>query len=264
MSVALRDGSTTDDARLDRVPLFDDRSRNYQIRELLDDLGAAGSTDYRWWFPGPTLDQGQEGQCVAEGCTDARNGSPVRTKPTMTVYADRQAFYHDCQHADPWRGCYLGARCPIDPDAADAYGGTAVLTGAQEGKKRGWWKAYRWLGAGSGTLEADLIETLTKVGGVVFGIDWLDGMYSTTPSGLVEVSGTKVGGHAIHGWEWAPRQRMPKHWSGTKPGVWWHNSWGPSYGVSRRGVSGCGFVLLEDLLGLLERPSGEGMVPVER
>ncbi|MEH2653036.1 hypothetical protein OH432_29640, partial [Escherichia coli] len=109
--------------------------------------------------------------------------------------------------------------------------------------------------------EDDLIETLATIGGVVFGIPWLEGMYETSPSGVVEVAGGVVGGHAIHGWEWAPRQRMPAHWTGTKPGVWWHNSWGPGYGVSRRGVTGSAFIVLDDLLKLLE-DQGEGMVPL--
>lgn len=272
-AVQRRDGSTVEDPRLGRLPAFDPASRNYPIRALLEDPARnkqlRRSAGYKWWLPGPTLDQGYEGQCVSEACHDARNGTPNRTRPTVTEYGDRNAFYHECQHADWWAGCYLGARCPIQPDAANAYGGTSVLAGAQLGKQKGWWSEYRWLGAGSGLLEADLIDTLRTVGGVVFGIKWLEGMYETSPSGLVEVSGREVGGHAIHGWEWAPRQRMPKHWSGEKPGVWWHNSWGPQspapatsgYGVTRRGVTGCGFILLDDLLALLE-DGGEGMVPL--
>jgi hypothetical protein len=260
VTVQLRNGTEVADPRLGRLPLFDPASRNYQIRELLaaTDLRA---THGKYWLPGPTLDQGREGQCVSESTHDARNGSPIRTKPVVTAFSARHDFYHECQHKDPWPGCELGPACPIEPSPT-TYGGTAVLTAAQLGKERGWWREYRWLGAGSGRLEDDLIETLATVGGIVFGIPWRDSMYETSPSGLVDVSGKTVGGHAIHGWEWAPTQRMPAHWSGTRPGVWWHNSWGPSYGVSRRGYTGCGFILLDDLLGLLA-DDGEGMVPIE-
>lgn len=257
----LRGNRSTLDPRLDRIPWFDPASRRFQIRELLDEQPPSKrSLAGKYWIPGPTLDQGSEGQCVSEACHDARNGSPIRTKPTVTLYEDRRAFYHECQHVDPWPGCGWGMSCPIEP-SREQYGGTAVLAGAKLGRDRGWWSEYRWIGAGSGRLEDDVIDTLRTVGGIVFGIDWHIGMYETSPSGLVEVSGQIVGGHAIHGWEWAPRQRMPKHWTGTKPGVWWHNSWGGSYGVSRRGRDGCGFILLDDLLGLLER-GGEGMVPL--
>jgi hypothetical protein len=267
--IPLRGGAFTLDPRLDRLPHFDDRSRDWQIREVLartvvpDRRSLAG----RFWTPGPTLDQGEEGQCVSEAIHDARNGSPNRTRPTVELFEERRRVYHELQHLDPWAGCYLGARCPIAPDPANAYGGTSVLTGAQYGRRQGWWREFRWIGAGSDRLEDDLIDTLRTVGGIVFGIPWLEGMYETSPDGLVLAEGPEVGGHAIHGWEWAPRQRMPRHWKGTRPGVWWHNSWGPSYGVTRRGRTGCGFIPLDDvdgrlgILSLLER-GGEGMVPL--
>ena len=257
----MRDGTVAADPRFGRLELFDPASRGFQIRSVLDDPGVSlRSAAGRYFLPGPTLNQANEGQCVSEAIHDARNGSPVRTKPVVTEYEERRWVYHTLQHLDPWDGCYQGSDCQIEPSST-AYGGTAVLTGALYGKGRGWWDEFRWIGAGSERLEDDLIQTLRTVGGIVFGIPWLDDMYETTPSGLVEVTGTIVGGHAIHGWEWAPRQRMRHHWTGTKPGVWWHNSWGSTYGVKRRGVSGCGFVPLDDLLGLLER-DGEGMVPL--
>ncbi len=278
----MRDGSVALDPRLGRLEQFDDRSRDYQIRAVLNERGvksqpvgalnSASSTRSargRLWVPGPTLNQRREGQCVAEGCTDARNGSPDRQKPPITDFAARNEFYHACQHRDPWPGCARGGSCTISPDPRNAYGGTSVLAGGMEGRDRGYWREVRWLGAGSGRLEDDLIDTLRNVGGVLFGIPWLAGMYETTPDGLVEVAGAEVGGHCLHGWEWAPRQRMRRHWSGTRPGVWWHNSWGPQlpetsggYGVRRRGIAGCGFILLDDLLGLLDNRRGEGMVPL--
>lgn len=266
MSVAtpLRGGFATLDPRLDRLPEFDERSRQFQMRAALRGAGLdvqPRSVAGRYHLPGPTLDQLNEGQCVSEAIHDARNGSPNRTKPTVTSFEERRRVYHDLQHADPWPGCYLGARCPIQPDPANAYGGTSVLTGAKYGRAQGWWREFRWVGAGSGTLEADIIQTLTQVGGIVFGIPWLESMYETSPDGLVEVDGNEVGGHAIHGWEWVPKLRLPRHFSGTKPAVAWHNSWGPQYGITRRRVSGVGYILLDDLLRLMER-GGEGMVPL--
>lgn len=260
-ALLLRDGGVAFDPRLGRLPQFDPASRGFQIRTLLDSMPSQRGFAGRYFLPGPTLDQLREGQCVSEAIHDARNGSPNRTRPTVLGFEERRRVYHLLQHRDPWQGCSLGAACPLEPDQPNAYGGTSVLTGAQYGREQGWWREYRWIGAGSGRLEDDLIDTLRKVGGIVFGIPWLQGMYETLPGGLVEVTGPEVGGHAIHGWEWAPRQRMPLHWTGTRPGVWWHNSWGPSYGVTRRRVSGCGFIQLDDLLMLLER-GGEGMVPL--
>jgi hypothetical protein len=267
----LRGGHFTLDPRLDRIPWFDPASRGYQMRALLtrevvDRRSAAG----KFWTPGPTLSQRNEGQCVSEAVHDAAHGTPNRVKPPVLSFDDRRAAYHQMQHDDPWVGCYLGLSCPIQP-SAEAYGGTAVLAGAKYGKAKGWWREYRWIGAGSGRLEDDLIDTLRGVGGIVFGTVWREGMYETSPDGLLQVDGPEVGGHAYHGWEWAPRQRMPRHWKGTKPGVWIHNSWGPQegetaqnrggFGVTRRGVTGCAFVPLDQMLGLLEA-GGEGMVPL--
>ncbi len=274
MTIQLRGGFVTEDPRLDRIPDLAPENRNYLMREVLDDPKARLSVENlraaagKYVLPGPTLDQRNEGQCVSDATHDAANGAPARLKPPVTVFEDRREAYHQMQHDDPWAGCYLGGGCPIAPDPANAYGGTSVLAGARYGQRMGYWREYRWIGAGSGRLEDDLIGTLRAGFGIVFGIPWLNGMYETSPDGLVTVTGDVVGGHAIHGWEWAPRQRMPRHWQGTRPGVWWHNSWGPQapainggYGVKRRGRTGCGFILLDDLLGLLER-RGEGMVPI--
>lgn len=260
--LTLRDGSLVEDPRLDRLELFDPESRNYQIRELLDKpLQTSRSLAAKYHLPGPTLDQDQEGQCVAECCVDRRNGSPLKNRPLITVFEDRRTFYHECQHADPWAGCYLGMRCPIQP-SRESYGGTAVLTGMKLGRDRGWWDSFRWIGAGSGLLEDDVIQTLRTVGGICFGIPWHEGMYETKPDGLVEVTGKVVGGHAIHGFEWIPRLRLPRSFQGTKPAVAWHNSWGDAYGITRRRRTGVGFILLDDLLALLER-GGEGAVPLK-
>lgn len=261
VAVQLRGGHVTLDRRLDRIPWFDDRSRGFQMRTLLaGDVPSSRSLAGKFWTPGPTLDQGSEGQCVAEGCTDRHNGAPLRRRPLITAFHDRQGFYEACQHRDPWPGCFRGHDGP-------AYGGTAVLAGMQEGRDRGYWREFRWIGAGSGRLEDDLIDTLRTVGGVVFGIPWLQEMYDTSPDGLVLADGPEVGGHCIGGWEWAPRQRMPRHWKGTRPGVWLHNSWGDAWGVRRRSRTGMGFLPLDDIdgrrgiLSLLEA-GGEGAVPL--
>lgn len=259
--IQLRDGSTTVDPRTDRIQWFDPKSRDHQIREELRASGLPIRERGRYHLPGPTLDQLKEGQCVSEATHDAANGSPNRLKPPVVSFELRRNAYHQMQHDDPWRGCYLGARCPVAPDAANAYGGTAVLAGMRYGKEKGYWSSYKWVGAGSGRLEDDIIDTLTTVGGIVFGIPWLEGMYETQPDGLVRVEGNEVGGHAIHGWEYIPRLRLPKSFEGTKRAVALHNSWGPSYGVRRRRVTGVGFVLVDDLLGLMER-GGEGAVPL--
>lgn len=260
-----------------RIPHLPEENRGWTVRELLDERSKAEATiaearreeKLKYWPCGPTLNQRREGQCVSEAVHDARNSSPIRIRPPEVDYADRNDFYHRCQHRDPWTGCHKGPTCPIEP-SSQKYGGTAVHTGMVLGREAGWWGEFRWIGAGSGRLEDDLIQTLRTVGPIIFGIPWLDGMYETNPDGLVDVSGPEVGGHAIRGWEWMPRLRLPRSFKGTKPAVALHNSWGPEkgelkgWGITRRRTTGVGFILLDDLMPLLENRRGEGAVPLRK
>lgn len=253
--VELRDGSVVEDPRLGRIPQFDEASLDYPIRALLSAAPSQRSAAAKYWNPGPVLDQQREGQCVSEGSHGRRNGAPLKRRPLITEFAKRFEFYEACQHRDPWPGCVKGHGGP-------AYGGTSVLAGMQEGHDRGWWSSYRWIGAGSGRLEDDIIDTLRKVGGIVFGIPWLEGMYDTNPDGLVNVTGDEVGGHCIHGFAWVPNLRLPKSFKGTKPAVAVQNSWGPGYGIKKYGQYGVGYILLDDLLSLVANRRGEGAVPI--
>lgn len=251
----MRDGSTVEDPRFGRLKYYDDASERWQIREVLEEGPDHRDDRGKYWKPGPTLNQHREGQCVSEACHDRRNGSPLKKKPLIVDYSVRNEFYEACQHRDPWPGCFRG-------HGGSAYGGTSTLAGMQEGKDRGYWGSYRWVGAGSGRLEDDIIDTLRSVGGILFGIPWLESMYETNPEGLVEVNGREVGGHLIHGFAWVPRLRLPRSFKGTKPAVAWHNSWGDEYGVKRYWRTGVGFILLDDLLTLVGDRRGEGAVPL--
>ena len=60
MSIKLKGGCQTDDLRLDRVPQFDERSRQYPIRTILRVQRPRSFT----WPCAVFLDQGQEGACT--------------------------------------------------------------------------------------------------------------------------------------------------------------------------------------------------------
>jgi hypothetical protein len=61
--ITLRDGSVTQDRRLDRLISFDERSRNFPAVRSTDPLATFPLRSFSWscnaW-----LDQGQQGSCV--------------------------------------------------------------------------------------------------------------------------------------------------------------------------------------------------------
>ena len=240
-------------------PLKDPASRDYQVAEILEQpRGAArpyGPDRNRSWRPGPTLDQLREGQCVAEGIVGTHNGRPLCLEPSILDFEVRRTLYHRLQHGDPWPGCAWGQRCTIAP-SANTYSGTSTLTGLKEGRARGWWREFRWCGAGSGTLEADIVGTLATIGPLIAGTVWRSSMYETRPSGLIDIDGDDVGGHCYRWTEWIPRLRLPSEWKGTRPVIAVHNSWGDGFGITRRLRTGIGYLLLEDAMTLMEAADG--------
>ena len=266
LMVLMRNGVNVDDPRLGRLarlrrPQPPVAGRGAARRRPRPQMGAR-SLPAKYHLPGPTLDQLREGQCMAEGCTDIHNGRPKPLTPTITDWATRNGFYHDAQHRDPWRGCAKGSSCPIEPLTGTSYGGTSTLAGMLEGRARGWWSEFRWIGAGSGSLENDIIFALRDVGPIGFGIPWHESMYETHPDGLVEVDGAEVGGHFINGFEWVPRLRLPKSFKGTKPPSPGTTA-GATTTASAADVAPASASTADDLLQLVGGGRGEGAVPIK-
>lgn len=236
------------DPRVDRRPSFDERSRRFAVRPLLDALPDEKRLRGRGWTPGPTLDQSNDGHCVGFGITHRRNGRPISAD--LGDAAAHAAFYvaqkHDRAMGNVWTD------------------GASVLAGMKAGKELGWWESYHWIGAGSQTPIEDFIDATVDIGPVVLGLAWLESMFHPRPSGLLEVHGSEQGGHCLC----APSVRLKARLrgEGSKPMelAVLQQSWGLSHGVGAFGQTG-GFVYmrLEDLESLLHR-QGEGAVPVEK
>src|SRR5687767_6560054 len=130
--VTLRDASLVSDVRLARIRQFDDRSKQYPVRELVK---ARAPRSYTW----PCLqhlDQGQEGACVGFSVAHELIAKPVSVKGITAKFAT-EAIYWEAQRNDPWEGgSYPGAK-PI-------YEGTSVLAGVKVVHKLGHIKEYRW------------------------------------------------------------------------------------------------------------------------
>lgn len=251
--IALKDGSTVEDPRLDRIVHFDSRSREFKIRTLLDEKATLlGYRLHRRTKPAPTLDQGAEGACVGFSCSHAVGGKPF-AKAVDNLWA--RTLYFEAQQRDYWEGGEY-------PGASPVYSGSSVLGGMKALHDRGLIDGYRWVGAGSQTPVDDSIDALRYVGQVVFGTYWYPSMFDTRPDGILEVDTTMQpsGGHA-----WCAVDALNLRLPGTdrrKMYVVIQNSWGEGWGVQRKGQGGFAYMLPEDLEKLLAN-DGEGAVPLK-
>ena len=190
------------------------------------------------------LDQGAEGACVGFAWCGELMASP---KPIRFDDADdfARTIYREAQHVDEWPG--------------ENYEGTSVLAGAKVIQASGLIGEYRWAFGVDDVIDTLCAPYADGGGPVVIGIPWLDGMYETRPSGLVDVSGSIVGGHALTLIGYHPNMLIRGE-PGRHEVVKWRNSWGSIYG--RRGT---GYVRVDDLERLLASAYGaEACVPLAR
>lgn len=213
---------------LDWQPLHDPRSRQYAAVELVE---APPAHDVRW-RAGRVLDQGAEGSCVGHGAVGCIGSQPVPAPRARVTHAEAVRWYERAQRLDEWPG--------------DDYSGTSVNAGMKVGRSFGWWDSYRW------AFGVDDMRQAIQLGPLVIGVPWRSGMYDTDPSGLVDTSGSEVGGHCLLVTAWVT------DFAGHGPGFWWRNSWGLGYGIR-----GDGFVPEETMAGLIAEV-GEVAVPVGR
>jgi hypothetical protein len=226
---------TDTDRTFDWRSEHDARSLSYPIREA---IGFVKRKPRMWRTGYVRLDQGREGACVGFGWTGELLGWPVPAKLTdADAYA--RSIYRDAQRVDQWPG--------------ENYSGTSVLAGAKVVQARGWMGSYRWAFGIDDAIDAIIAE-----GPVVVGIPWKDSMYRTRPSGLVDISGSVVGGHCVVLTGYTRATLHAERGYGVLDLVRFRNSWGPDYGLN-----GSGWFRAADLEALLA-DDGEACVPQER
>lgn len=232
----LRDGSATEDRRLDRLIEFDERSKDYPVRAV---VGGRKPRAYTW--RGVTTDQGNQGACVGHAVTQeaaARPvtvfGDPLKAPPDISAL-NHLAYdvYRRAQRHDPW------------PGEEPAYSGTSVLAGVKVGQEQGWWTTYRWaLGPGADKAAQDVILSVGYAGPVIMGTAWHSGMWQADDDGFLHATGDVEGGHAY----------LLTSYSIKRDAVWTPNSWGGS---------GQGWISRADLTRLLAA-GGEACVVTRR
>ena len=234
-TIKLKGGRTTTDRRLDAVPQFHRKSREFPIADALTDKQRA-LRSYGWDCPA-RLNQVNEGACVGFAWTHELAAAPAAVKEVNNKLA--LDIFKDAQKVDEWPG--------------ERYDGTSVLAGAKVVKFRGYMKEYRWA---FGVIDA--LRAIGHFGPVVVGIPWYESMYEPRPSGLLEVSkdGQK-NRHAILVRGVALQARL-KGEPGQLSAVHLRNSWGKSWGVN-----GDCWLSIEDFEALL-KDEGECCVPVGR
>lgn len=231
---------------LDRVVHFDERSRNFPIRAVVNTNAFKTTT----WECNTFNDQGQEGACVGFGWSHelASTPAPVPTNNTVAF-----SLYKRAQQLDPWPG--------------ENYSGTSVLAGAkavQELKNnvgQSYIAEYRWAFG-----LPDLLLALAHTGPVVLGLNWYEGMFDTDPLGFLRRTGALSGGHCIlalgvyivlvAGFTGEPTQLS--HLDLDNSYIVLHNSWGKDWGTGGKAK-----ISLRDMQTLLAE-DGEACVPMVR
>lgn len=228
----IRNDLVVKDIRLARIPSFDERSRNFPIRALLE--SAKKPRSYTWSC-GQWLDQGSEGACVGYSITHELTGRPAVVKGLTPQFA-REKVYWEAQKIDPWDGGSY-------PGAAPFYEGTSVLAGMKVVHKMGYIESYRWAFS-----LMDLVLAVGYHGPAVLGIPWYEGMFNPYPCGHVHIGGEIAGGHAI----------LCKGVSVKNRTFTLHNSWGKGWGF------GGDAKISWDEMDRLLHENGEACIPVLR
>ncbi|MBU0995059.1 MAG: hypothetical protein KJ737_21405 [Proteobacteria bacterium] len=178
--IRLKDGSETNDIRLDRVQFFDERSRSYPVRSMI----AVKELRSYTWRCNIHLDQGREGACVGFGISHELAARPSEVKGLTNKFA-KESIYWEAQKIDEWEGGSY-------PGASPRYEGTSVLSGVKISRQKGFFDSFYW-----GFSLNDLALGVGRRGPAVLGLSWMEGMGKTDENGYIRATGEVVGGHCI-------------------------------------------------------------------
>jgi len=217
---------------LGRVYIEDKRDLNYLIKNNQRTLQQISTppkvlTQRYWDANGWWGDQGNTPQCVGYSWSHWLEDGPVQQSGIPPIIKPFD-IYKNAQKLDEWYG--------------ENYDGTSVRGAVKYLKNIGKVKSYYW------AFDVQtLSETILKLGPVVVGTNWYNGMFYPNKNGLIKIGGQMVGGHAylINGVDTKTKQFRIK------------NSWGKSWGKG-----GHAFISFNDMSRLIKE-NGEICLAIE-
>jgi hypothetical protein len=217
---------------LGRVYIEDKRDLNYLIKNNQRTLQQISTppkvlTQRYWDANGWWGDQGNTPQCVGYSWSHWLEDGPVQQSGIPPIINPFD-IYKNAQKLDEWYG--------------ENYDGTSVRGAVKYLKNIGKVKSYYW----AFDIQT-LSETILKLGPVVVGTNWYNGMFYPNKNGLIKIGGQMVGGHAylINGVDTKTKQFRIK------------NSWGKSWGKG-----GHAFISFNDMSRLIKE-NGEICLAIE-
>jgi hypothetical protein len=234
---------------LDRIPSRPDpvRLTTFAMTPLVQNLDPRS---YTWRVPF-TLNQGEEGACVAHGITHEAIARPVPVdfaRHQLPLWGARagfallnsgasdeiaQAFAFDlydwCRRNDEWAG--------------ENYDGTSAAAGAKGAVEAGLWGEYRWTRS-----VREFAVWVSRNGPGVIAVDWYSGMMRPDADGYLNLTGRVEGGHLL----------LANGYSRSRDAHRVHNSWSDDWGEN-------GEAWIRDAdLQRLANDNGELLGPVRR
>jgi hypothetical protein len=227
----LRDGSTTKDSRLTRMPWQDPESLAWGVANLVARRKLVSKT---WRCP-DYFDQGREGACTGFAVGHELAAYPVRVKGLDDKFCKEQ-LYWEAQKIDPFDGgSYPGAEPTMQ--------GSTVLAAMKVAKRLGYIDEYRWA-----FNVRDLALSIGHLGPAVLGVRWYEGMFRPAACGALHPTGEITGGHAI----------LCRGFNAKRKTFLLHNSWGRGWGKK-----GTALVHWDDMKVLLGK-DGDACIPLKR
>jgi hypothetical protein len=212
--IELKGGHRTSDPKLDRIPEFDEASREHPIAAVLPEGKIASKT---WTLRRDLMgNQGREGACVEFGITHELGAQPVVVpRATLALIRREHRIYWPAQESDPWPGGEY-------PGATPRYGGTSLLSGIKVAQAMGFFDAYKW----AFSIDEG-IAGVVHTGPAVIAISLTEGLANARPDGLALDEGSVLGGHCL---AWTGVQFGRRFSDGKRDVAVLPQSWGPDVG----------------------------------